>query len=401
MDRLGMTMVRIGWLTVSIAALALAACGKESADGPEANFGRIETMVDDVTRTLWPGNVRSDGQRYIRRLNGFFEGEPSAYYFIGFAPRRTADVFWFCRESDEACPIDKNGVVDREHTIGNPVFSKVLGDPGFSPFWLIWVVRVPDDYEPNEIKSVEGIEKASKAGRVEVERFIYDHGGDIGPEMTIMHCLLVLEGTVLEYNGEDMVNQPGVPSMFIETQKGWIRQYEVDFFDFTFSEGVFPPDGASESMPMMPSADIFVFFRDCDGGSHVDICDLNSAEHGAVSERGVEKDLTTDGDLSDTNNIISGFPFVDSAHPEDRIYSPLWRVNKVRIPPEHDDKIRLIDTSLDQNTTLFKTSTALRQSIARGHLHEPVDLSQAEAGDAIPGNDGKTFFNCPSQVPAR
>jgi len=371
----------------------------------EEDLGPIDSVIDEVSRTIWPGNVRANGQRYVRLLNGFFEGEPSAYWFAGFASRQTADVFWFCRDGDTECPFDSTGTIDRSRTVGDPVFARLLGERGYSPFWLVWVVRVPDDYKPNDLKSVHGIRTAAKDGRVEVDPLTWDHGGDVGPGSAIMHCLLVLDGTVLERNGEPIVGSPDVPSKLIELQTGWHKQYRVQFFDFTISAGLFAPDPASESVPLMPSADIFVFFRECDLGSTTPPCQamgngggMTGGEDGAVSERGVEVDLTADGDKADNNNIISGFPRTPSPSAHDRLYSPLWKVNKVRIKPAHDMDLQLIDLTSDQDATMVKDTASIRDLVDRGLVHEPEFLHEDAAADKTPANDGIVFFNCPSQV---
>ena len=386
-------------LTALAGALLLAGCPTVAEPGPEQELGPIEQIVDDVQATVWPG-VDADAGRHVRLLNGFFDGEPSSYWFAGFASRRAADVFWFCPEGDTACPFNDEGVIDRDRTIGSPVFAVVPGDADYSPFWLAWVVRVPDDYVADELKSVAGIEAAASDGRVKVERSLFDHGGDVGPAPAIMHCLLVLDGTELQGNGADIVGRPGVPALEVPVEQGWSRRYQVQFFDFTGNSGVFPPAVDSESWSLMPTADIFVFFRDCAGGSETRVCEETGLNLAAVSERGVELDLTNDDDRADNNNIISGFPRTPAPHPLDRIYSPLWRAMQVVIDPAHDDDVYLLDSSEDQSVSDLKTLTHMRELIELGWLATPRTISEMDAGNSIPGNDGVTFFNCPSQSAA-
>jgi len=383
---------------VAVAAF-LTGCPPDPDPWPEENLGRIELTIDDVEATVWPGVDAAEG-RHVRLLNGFFDGDPSSYWFAGFASRRAADVFWFCAEGDNACPFDDNGMIDRTHALGNPVFAVAPGDAAYSPFWLVWVVRVPEDYEADDLKSVAGIEAAALQERVSVERAVFDHGADRGPDASLMHCLLVLEGTELQGNGADIVESPGVPALAIPADAGWNRGYEVTFFDFTENSGMFPPASDSESVPLMPTADIFVFFRDCAGGSETDLCTETGLAAAAVSERGVELDLTDDGDRADNNNIISGFPRTDAPHPLDRIYSPLWRAMQVLVKPEHDGDVYLFDDSGDQNLTDAKTPARIREYVELGWVNEPRTISEMDSGNAIPGNDGVTFFNCPSQRPA-
>ena len=387
-------------IRAALACVLLLGCPAASDPGPEESLGPIEQLVDDVAATVWPG-VDAEGGRHVRLLNGFFNGDPSAYWFAGFASRRAADVFWFCPEDDAACPFTPDGVIDRSRTVGDPVFAVVPGDPAFSPFWLVWVVRVPPDYEADSLKSVAGIEAEADAGRVQVERALFDHGGDIGPDAAIMHCLVVLDGTELQGNGDDLVNRPGEPALDIPIQQGWHRRYQLSFFDFTGNSGVFPPAADSESVPLMPTADIFVFFRDCAGGSQTEVCAETGLSLAAVSERGVELDLTDDGDRADNNNIISGFPRTPAPDPLDRIYSPLWRVQQVVVNPEHDDDFVLFDDARDQNVSDVRTPARMRELVELGWVQPPREISEMDSGNAIPGNDGVTFFNCPSQGPAR
>ncbi len=385
---------------VSLAALPLLfACPGPSEGEEYPDLGPIETTVDEVARTVWPGVVTESGLRHVRLVNGFWNGETTAYWFAGFASRLAPDVFLFCEEGDSLCPFDDTGAVTWDRLVGDPVFARIPGEEGFSPYWLAWRVDVPKSYKANDLKSVQGIQNAEKDGEITVEAVIFDHGGDIGPAMTLMHCLLVLEGTELEGNGGDSFTEPGKKSLFVEPRKGWHKQYSLNFFDYTASAGVFPPHESSESVPMMPTADIFVFFRDCANGSDSDSCLTTSAENGAVSERGIEEDLTNDDDKADNNNIISGFPRMDSGNPLDKIYSPLWQVFQVMIPPENDDQVVLIDTTGDQNDTMVKSSDDVRSLVDQGLVREPKALDEEFAGNQIHGNDGFLFFNCPSQVP--
>ena len=382
-------------------ALSAPACSDEAVVDANADLGPIEAVVDEVARTVWPGVDRADGSRYVRRINGFIQDEPVSYWFVGFASRLTADVFFFCRKSDTSCPLDVHGRLAPDAYVGNPVFARIPGEAGYSPFWLMWVVTVPDDYQPNELKSTQAIEEATAAGHVEVKQYVYDHKGSIGPTETIMHCLLVLAGTELEDNGADVVGKKGVPTVTIPMRMGWHKQYSVEFFDFSFSERVFSPDDVTESRAYMPISDIFVLFRDCKNGSKAPVCGLTNAELlGAISERGVETDINKDGDKTDTNNVIVAAPGMLPANPKDKVYSPLWRVNAVRVIKEQESKIKLMDDTADQNGTDIKSIKSIRARAAEGIFAEPVFMSEAMAGNAIPGNDGKVFFNCPAQPAA-
>ncbi len=366
----------------------------------DVDLGPIDRTIDPIVATVWPG-VETETGRHVRRVNGFHDGEPTTYWFAGFASRLAADVFWFCEEGDTACPFDDSGVIDRSRTIGNPVFARIPGELDYSPFWVSWVVRVPKSYKANDLKSMKGIEDAEKAGFLTVEPSMFDHGGDVGPDIALMHCLLVLEDTELEGNGDliPTYDGQGDPSMYLPPRQGWHKQYQVKYFEFNDSAGVFPPDPASESVPLFPHADIFVYFRDCANGSQSTSCGSTSAEMGAVSERGVELDLTSDGDKADNNNIISAMPRTPVVNPEfDKAYSPLWRVHRVLIPVENDSEMVLMDSTVDQNDTIARSTADVRALYEQGLTLEPEPLTEEFAGNQIYGNDGMLFFNCPSQV---
>ena len=387
---------------VAVLVWALGASLCSACDTPskaEADLGPIEAVIDEVATTVWPGNVKADGTRHIRRLNGFFNGEATSYWFIGFASRVTADVFFVCREGESGCPFDDQGAIAWDKLVGDPIFARIPGEAGYSPFWLSWVVTVGSDYTADDLKSVFGIEAATERGDVSVAQVVFDHGGTVGPAEALLHCLLVLEGTELQDNGADLVGQPGIPTMEVPIASGWHKQYRVTFFDFTPSEGVFSPDPATESRALQPSSDIFVMFRNCAAGSDAPACQLVNADLAAVSERGVETDINADGDKADTNNVVVAVPGESPVTSGDKEYSPLWRVNVVKILPEHDAAVSLIDMTGGQNDTGVKSVETIRTLVDAGMVEEPEFMSEAMAGNSISGNDGKVFFNCPSQVP--
>lgn len=381
-------------------AMGQVACSEPQGSVVDADLGRIEDVLDELTKSVWPGVVDGDGNRFIRLLNGFFDDKPTSYWFTGFAPRFTADAFWFCRDGDDSCPLTGDGKLNGAALVGDPVFTRIPGENEYSPYWRINVVRVPEEYEPNALKSTLSIERAEADGVVRIEPLRHDLSGAGKPEPVITHCLLVLDGTTLEGNGRDLVGTPGRPSLRMYQSQGWHKQYRVQLFDFSVSEGLFAPDPDSGDRPLMPAADIFVFARDCAGGSSSPVCGYTSALLPAVSERGVEADLTGDGDRADTNNVVAAFPGAEPADPNDRPYSALWAVSVVTIPAAADADVSLIDTTGDQLQSDVTSVLQMRDLVGAGRLAEPEPMSESQAGNRIPGNDGEVFFNCPAQVPA-
>jgi hypothetical protein len=368
--------------------VALAAGCSDDATGPEEDRGPIEAVLDALTRTVWPGVIGGDGTRRIRHVNGFRDDQQTGYWFAGLAPRFTADVFWFCRDGD-VCPRAPDGSVNRGGFTGAPVFARLPGETGYSPFWNVQVVHVPVDYQADSIKSALGVERAVADDRATVE-----------PLGLIAHCLLVLHGTELERNGMDLIAQPGVPALAMTARTGWHQQYRVTYFDFSGTDGWFEPDPSSGEVPRMPWADTFILYRDCDGGSQASLCDLTSGQFPSVSELGVAHDLTGDGDLADTNNLLAALPGSAPADPADRPYSPLWAIKVARVRPEHDVDVRLIDTTGDEADSDLMSVAELRAAVAAGQVDAPQPMSEAQAGNQVPGNDGEVYYDCPSQVAA-
>jgi hypothetical protein len=364
----------------------------------DEDLGPVENVLDEIDRTVWPGVDTEWGFRHIRRINGYFAGEPTGYFFVGFSSRVAANIFWMCPEGQDDCPFDRHGVVQHDSASGLPVFDKRPGEVGYTPFWLTWKVTVPDDYEPNMFKSQATIEEAVARGDVEMELLIFEHTADIGPAPAIQHCLLVLDGTQLEFNGEALVSEPDVLSHEVLIKKAWHKGYQVNYYDFTDTEGVFPPAEDSESIPKVPTSDIFVFFRDCAGGSTAPICDMISADYASVSDRGVEADLNNDDDRGDTNNVIAGFPQIPGDHPSDRLYSPLWLVQQTVPVPSREHEIYLYDDSGDQDDSGMMDTDQIYWAVDQGILYDPIPISEADIGNSEMGNDGDVFFDCPSQV---
>jgi hypothetical protein len=398
MESRGRDRWRRWWPLVLAAGLALASAlaGCDPAPPVEEDLGPIEDVLDELVTPVWPG-VEDDDGRHIRLLNGFFDGAPTAYWWAGFANRTTSDVFWFCREGDEGCPFDPDGGVDFDRVVGGPVFATMPGEDGYSPFWLTWVVTVPADYEPDSLKSVPGIEEAVAEGRVGMDRATWDHGGAVGPGDAIMLCTLVLAGTELQGNGDPLFDT-GEPSLVVPIRLGWHKQYQVHFYEFTEGEGPMLPDPASESRPQTTPANIFLLYRDCTAGSTSPACDAVAIDVVPIDERGVEEDLNGDGDRRDTNNLISGFPGVDPSDPWDVAYSSLWKVHVVRVAPEHDGDVALVDTSGDQGSSDVMGMEDLRLAVQAGLLEEPIAATEEDMVDPLTGAVDEVFFNCPSQV---
>ncbi len=394
-------MMWIKSLASALLVVTVATACSDDDGGADKELGPVEDLVEPGDRINWPGISRAES-REIPFIRGFGEGGPAAYWFLGFASRRTADSFWFCREGDTECPLDANRRLNWDRLVGHPLFTRIPGQDGFSPFWQMWTVRVPEDYEPEFVKTTDTLNQLQEEGTVEVVPFILDFGelfGEfIGPQEVVLHCALVLTGTTLAENGELMPD--GVtPMMALEVQHGWHEGYRVEFVDFSPSDGVFAEADDTDNRPLMRKANIYIMWRLCEGDPMPAICDIPTASEGErpVSERGLGQDITGDGDDNDTNNTIGSVPCEQPLREEELPYSPLWGVNKCIVQPGAD--VSLIDTTGDQLQSDIQSAVDLFDAVDAGDIAECEPQTEDSTGNAIPGNEGQIFFNCPNPVP--
>jgi len=375
--------------------LGLPGCPNTPSAGPDLDLGPIEDTLTFADRVNWPGIELGD-HREIPFIRGFSTGRPSGYWFLGFAPRRTADSFWFCREGDTECPLDANHRLNWDHIVGQPLFMRVPGQPGFSPFWVMWTVRVPADFEADSVKTIETLHQLELDGAVSVATEVTEFGGTTGPSETLLHCALVLDGTVPEDIG--MMPDGSGPAFIPLTHRGWHEGYRVNFVDFTPSDGVFPTAVDTESRPLMPFANIYIMWRSCEGSPRPYICDIPGyavSTKRPVSEGGLGQDITENRTTSDSNNTL-GSLICETRSPTEPAYSPLWKVSEVPIHAGVD--VGLIDTYHDATLSDVQSSEDIFARVDAGEFSVPVPQTEDEAGNPVPGNDGQIFFNCPAPI---
>jgi len=387
---------------IAVLLAAVSACGDPTTVDPD--LGPIDETLSFADRVNWPG-VDQGGGRVIPFIRGFGEGKPAAYWFLGFASRRTADSFWFCRDGAQNCPLDEHHQLNWDEIVGHPLFTRIPGQLEFSPFWQMWVVHVPDDYEADSVKTVASLNKLVDDDLATAEPLVLDFGDifgtPVGPQMVVLHCALVLQGTTLAENGGMMPDESG-PMKEMTVRQGWHEGYGVSFVDFSVSDGVFAEADDSENRPLMRFANIYINWRRCTGdASDPAICSIPAGsltDRRPVSERGLGQDLTGDGDVNDTNNTIGAIPCKKPARDGEKVYSPAWGVNNVFTEATAD--ISMIDTTSSQMMSDIQSSVDMFANIADGTQTGPVVSTEDESGNPVPGNDGQVFFNCPSPVPA-
>lgn len=353
----------------------------------------IDDTLTPAERVQWPGLERGDGRR-VPFIRGFGEGGPIGYWFFGTATEETIDSFWFCREGDSSCPLDENHRLDWSTLVGDPLFSYVPGDPSYSPWWWMWTVILPDDVEPNSIRSLGSLFDMVGEGRVRVERTRTEF--DDGPSDTILHAPLVLRGTELEDNGGPMPDGVG-RRLALERHVGWRQSRRVEFIDFSPQDGVFPsvPGGPR---PRMPVANLYIPYRSCDAVPMPRICELPGDAaplRRPISERGLGQDITGDRDTNDTNNVAGALP-CRRARPEEPPYSPLWAIRAIDVPD--GSTLRFIDEGGEPDQTDIVSAQQLWDAVSAGLLPEPRSVTRGSLiGD--PDDEAQLFFNCPIPVP--
>jgi hypothetical protein len=391
--------MRSSLLTLAMVLLAVG-CGGSDPDGPDPDLGPIENTLGFEDRVAWPGLDIATG-RQILSLRGFADDAQIGYWFFGFGARRTADAFVFCREGDEACPLDEHRRLNWSHIVGHPIFTRIPGDPEFSPFWAMWIARVPADFEPDSVKTIETLDRLAQQGVIKADRFIMDFGVidnlPVGPREVVLHCALVLSGTELSRQDLPQLDQPDTPILEIPRTFGWFQGHRVEFFDFSISEGVFPAADDGESRATMRIANVYILWRDCADDPHPAICDFPGfAETAArpVSERGLGQDMTGDHDATDTNNVFGSGPCSLKYPGTELTYSPLWGPQKAIVSMD----VGMPDTYLDQFRSDVQSAGDVFALVDEEHALQPTFMMEDETGNPVPGNQGRIMFDCPFSV---
>jgi hypothetical protein len=387
------TPAGIRWGAAACWFAVVGACGADE-EGP-IDRGPVEGTLEQADRVAWPGLDTAEG-RVVPFVRNFANGRPTGYWFFGMDRRRTADVFWFCREGDDGCPLDEHRRLDWDRVIGQPLFSRIPGDSQYSHYWMVWVVWVPETFEPDSVTTIGTLFDEDALDRVRVEALVLDFA-ERGPQETIMHLPMVLAGTELEDNGGPMPDGSG-DMIRVERHWGWRQGYRVHFFDFTPLEGVFPEAEDSESRPLMPTANIYVLWRSCEEDPRPAICDLPGhafPDRRPVSERGLGQDVTGDGDTRDTNNVVGALQ-CEEGEPTEPAYSPAWAVWAVDVLD--GTGLALIDTTGDERVSDVTSATRLRELVEAAVLSEPVPQGFDSTGSPLEEGD-QALFNCPHPVP--
>ena len=252
-------------VTGAVTLSLVAACLGPQVDDTVPSLGLVlspDAVVADVTDAD-PGLARqiaeNDGvDGVVPALSAFFNGNPALYWDFGPAPDFVSPLYYLMDP-------DTGALLDHP-----PIFDFVPGDPQYSPFWSMLLLPVTDAYQGELIPSVTAVEEASRLGLV----------GEPMALDTFVNCPVVAADVRLDPGeGEPMMPTPA----FVQGQMVWI--FDINkLFDI-------PPEPLVQYGARVPVGEIFRLRRV--GG-----------EPAAEPVRGV--DITGDGDITDTNDIIRG-----------------------------------------------------------------------------------------------
>jgi hypothetical protein len=189
------------------------------------------------------------------------DGQVVRYYNFDVMPTTPAPIYAFFYENGDPVPNQLN------------VVDLVPGDDGYSDFWQVVLVTVPDDYVANTVTSLDGIVASS------FETEVTD---------MIVNCPVVPEGSTA-----DLRLSGGGTGL----TRGWYQGELIHYFNFVEAP-LTPTD-----QDAVPTAPIFVTFN------------INPDQEGGGPPSGFVTEVGSD----QTHNVVSTLP-------GDVGYSPLWDV---------------------------------------------------------------------------
>lgn len=203
---LGKRLSRRSFLKVGSLGLAagafLIACGDDDDDQGAATPGGngAPTKVPQPTATSAPAATTGNE---LSLISGWYRDREVQYYDFGTntpltegSSVLTAPIYAFITGMDaDGNPQFVEGQ--------NNIVAVQPGDEGYSDLWQVMLVTVPEDYEPNSIKSASEVMSG---------------GFDVTQTDIFVNCPIVPEGTTLE-GGEPLV-------------QGWLDGEEVFYPDF-------------------------------------------------------------------------------------------------------------------------------------------------------------------------
>jgi hypothetical protein len=407
----------------------------------DPDYGPIEAYLSDAQKTLFPGFI-SGSLRTIPINRGFFEGKPMSYWLVASqnnfpAPKSTSSLYVFCKTDDKACPLIDGAWNDAE-LIGNPVVDSIPGDPSYSPFHEVVVVRVPGSYQANAMKTVDSIKSQFDQGIVSLENLLITDEAILRnsePAPAIINAPVIVDGTYLQGNGADLFDQPGVKSLVIPTKIAWYKDQRVKYLDFSVGEGFFPAQKNGLGQDVMPTQPGWIIHRACPESATPSVCDL-VGDTGSLDPNNIlaldgvavvgrqpvfelmlsltanqNIDLDGDGEIISSNNVLAALGpaslGLGPINPRDALYSPLQELMSTQVAAASDAMFKLLDTEMSMKapTIQVRGVADVRFYEGTGDLTVPIDIPEAlmlVKGGAPPiaANQGNLFVNGPTQLPA-
>lgn len=314
-----MTVVRfhVALVTLATGCLGPQVSDEASAPGGILPPGAVVPRADDDPAIAAQLDQLDGVDASVALIGGFAAGRPTRTWDFGPAPAIAAPLLVLAQRSATGAlePIDHNTIVDA-----------IPGDPGYSPFWAVFMVEVTDRYAGELITSFAAVAAAVDAGLV------------LSPVGTgaAVNCPTV---------APDVTVDVGTSQPLPATSRFYYRGTTVPYFDF----GPMPIDADRVTVPEQRH---FVLRRE-------------GAEPLSEPIRGV--DLVGDGDLVDTNDI-----YERAADDPDR--SPLCRSVAVAVVAETAS----IDTSRDDEVADLRAASQL---FAPGPV--PAVVTAVAVGDEL------------------
>ncbi|WP_323676924.1 hypothetical protein [Halorubellus sp. PRR65] len=217
------------------------------------------------------------------------DGEVVQYYDLDVQPIGPAPIYVLFREGEDQPVADQLNVVGVKP-----------GDDGYSDFWRVHEVTVPEDYEANAITSVDAIDD-----------------GDYPVEATdtLVNCPVVPDGSTAEKRVGD--GDTGLT-------RGWYDGKTVSYF--TFAEA-----SLEVTNGVVPLSPIYVTFN------------TDPGEDGGGPQSGF---VTEDGSAQN-HNVVASLPGDDD-------YSPFWLVNVY----DNDDFDSVMDLASAKNANVLAQGAA-------------------------------------------
>jgi len=254
------------------------------------------------------------------------DGEEIQYYNFDVQSTQPAPIYVFFHDGASTPVADQLNVVD-----------VIPGDPGYSDYWQVHMVTVPDDYVVNSVTSLVDI---------------VSNGYPIQQTTTIVNCPVVPDGSTASLRYGD-----GSSAL----ARGWYKDLVVKYF--SFEEAALETNGSG----MVPMSDILVSFN------------INPDMSGGGPPSGFKTETGSD----QTHNVVQTLP-------TDAGYSPLWDVDvydNADFGMVHNWMTASEATLIDQGVALVNCPVV---SVGDRHVVDPsmapvveVDRFSDEAGNLM------------------